>query len=201
MNTELEQFLDALKAYLPTVGGKVTGSQILEPEGTMEVYTDLGDGGASFSITHVGEGVFDAMWDGGTGEYDADRLEKFKTPQEMLKAFGLDKSTPQENMKANQIVKQLLGEAGGEGSHPTMNVGQLIALLQRFPEGTPVYYGHTAGDYWRTEIAGSIKTGSLKGVEHSDYHQKMKVKAENPERAPRDEGDGGYDEVLVLGTN
>lgn len=96
------------------------------------------------------------------------------------------------------IVKQLLGEAG-PGSHPTMTAGELIAQLQRYPAGTPVYYGHASGDYWHTEIAGSIKAVALKGVEHSDYHQKMKVKAENPDMEPRDEGDGAFDDVLVLG--
>lgn len=100
-------------------------------------------------------------------------------------------------MKPATIVQKILGEA--DGSHPTLTVGELVAQLQQFPPGTPVYYGHASGDYWHTEIAGAIKSASLKGVEHSDYHQKMKIRAEDPDKEPRDEG-GGVDDVVVLGT-
>jgi hypothetical protein len=105
---------------------------------------------------------------------------------------------PTGESKAEKLVNSLLEV--GQGSHPTMTVGELIAELQQFPHGTPVYYGHASGDYWKTEIAGAIKIAALKGVEHSDYHQKMRVKAENPDMEPRDEGDGGHDEVVVLGS-
>jgi hypothetical protein len=70
------------------------------------------------------------------------------------------------------IVKKILGEAAG---HDTMTAGELIAELQAFDAATPVYFGYDYHDHWHTEVAGSISKVEQKKVEHSDYHDMMKV--------------------------
>lgn len=61
----------------------------------------------------------------------------------------------------------------------TMTVTQLKQQLEAMEaEGygeTPVYYTYNYGDHWRTTVAARINAVESALVEHSEYHNMMKV--------------------------
>lgn len=80
----------------------------------------------------------------------------------------------------SKLINKLLSE--GSTGPATMTVGNLIAALSQHPKNSPVYFSHSSGDYWKTQIAAAINDVQPMKVEWSDYHGKMTVaNDDNPE--------------------
>ena len=52
-----------------------------------------------------------------------------------------------------------------------MKVSQLIDLLSRYDADSEVKFCYNYGDYWRTEVAQTIRDVFEGQVEYSDYHR------------------------------
>ena len=75
-----------------------------------------------------------------------------------------------------------------------MTAQELIEILQDLDPETEIYVQHTAEDYWKTQLASSIRGGDYGQVEHSSYHRQSRVVDEEPS----DEGDEDDDRKEVF---
>ena len=56
-----------------------------------------------------------------------------------------------------------------------MNVGQLINLLEEFPEDMEVQFAYNYGDHWKTTVAEHIGDVVEARVAYSQYHNRDAV--------------------------
>ena len=80
----------------------------------------------------------------------------------------------------------------------TLTVSELIEILQDYDGDTKVMISHTAGDYWKTELASPIGDDVFTSqVEYSAYHNQYKVSKESDYEDDPEENEGTK-EVLLL---
>lgn len=61
-----------------------------------------------------------------------------------------------------------------------MNVGQLIAALNRFPKDMPVRLGYDWGDHWHKIAAPEVEHVEIRDTEYSDYlNMQVVIKRDN----------------------
>lgn len=70
----------------------------------------------------------------------------------------------------------------------TMTVGELKVYLEEFPDDKKVVFAYSSGDYWMTELVGTITKGDYDNIKYDNYHSSFSVSK-----------DGKGEEVLVLG--
>lgn len=75
-----------------------------------------------------------------------------------------------------------------------MTAQELIEILQDLDPETEIYVQHTAGDYWKTQLASPIRDGDFGRIENSEYHRQSRVVDEEPS----DEGDEDDDRKEVF---
>lgn len=74
----------------------------------------------------------------------------------------------------------------------TMTVGELKAYLAQFPDSAKVGFSYPSGDYWRTELVGTVRRGVLASAEYNARHQCFR-------RLPEEEAPEGEPvEILIL---
>jgi hypothetical protein len=56
-----------------------------------------------------------------------------------------------------------------------MNVKELIDHLRTYPDNTEVLFVYNYGDYWKTDVAGTIDNVEEGEVTYSEYHRMDKV--------------------------
>lgn len=62
-----------------------------------------------------------------------------------------------------------------------MTAQELIEILQDLDPETEIYVQHTAGDYWKTQLASEVENGDFGHINHSSYHNQNKVVEEGEE--------------------
>lgn len=76
----------------------------------------------------------------------------------------------------------------------TMTVGELKAYLDEFPDSQKVGFAYPSGDYWKTELIGSILGVEYAFVKFSGYHQKHQLVKDITEEA-----EDTCEKILILG--
>lgn len=56
-----------------------------------------------------------------------------------------------------------------------MNVKELIEQLERMPPELEVKFAYNYGDYWKTEVAATVRSVDVADVTYSLYHQMDKT--------------------------
>lgn len=56
-----------------------------------------------------------------------------------------------------------------------MTVSELIKTLKEFDQSMEVMFQYPSGDYWRTELVGSIDDVIWMTVEWSEYHREYSI--------------------------
>ena len=79
-----------------------------------------------------------------------------------------------------------------------MTAQELIEILQDLDPETEIYVRHTAGDYWRTELASPVESGDSGHITYSSYHNQHKVMDEGDNELI---SDGDTKEVFILDIN
>lgn len=80
----------------------------------------------------------------------------------------------------------------------TLTVGQLIERLQGIDPSTPVAFSYDAGDYWHTEVAGTIRNVDETAVAFSEYHSMLKIANDDDRDEEEEEGEINREWIVVL---
>jgi hypothetical protein len=79
----------------------------------------------------------------------------------------------------------------------TLTVGQLIERLQGLDPSLPVAFSYEYGDYWNTEVAGTIRNVDETAVAFSEYHSMLKI-ANMDDDSEEEEGEENREWIVVL---
>lgn len=84
----------------------------------------------------------------------------------------------------------------------TLTVSELIDMLQEHDGDTKVMIAHTAGDYWKTELASPIDEEVFTSkVEYSPYHQQYKVSKDSDYEDDLEENEETQEVLLITCKN
>jgi hypothetical protein len=80
----------------------------------------------------------------------------------------------------------------------TLTVGQLIERLQGLDPSLPVAFSYEYGDYWHTEVAGTIRSVDETAVAFSEYHSMLKIANDDDRDEEEEEGEINREYIVVL---
>jgi hypothetical protein len=75
-----------------------------------------------------------------------------------------------------------------------MTKAEFIEYLEGYDDNQELYVVHTAGDYWKSQLASPIESMEEGYIKHSDYHRQAVVDNEDD----RNESDENQDTVILI---